>query len=467
MMRIWITFTATSIIIIFCISFLYMFSFRTFDEEAHMKDMKVAHEMLLKSNDFSHPVEFNNLRNLKKVENFIVENRNNNRKIVYLNRLPNFPNSRRYVEKRNLNESSQTLHINKTSNNFSDHDQNMNMYWMSNLTKHVRGESQFKVYHNKVKFLIVISPIADRNISKLFLVTYMPYFKDNSMFYEAIAIGVIFIIMALFTSKIVANFISKPLKNLEGYTKKIANKNWDKPIKITSYDEIGRLADSMNIMQRKLKYADENEKIFLQSISHDLKTPVMIIMSYAEAIIDGVYMGSIEKTANIIKKEAINLDNRIKKILYLNTLEYALENYNDVQNINLKDIVLNMVDRFRLINNKINWDVDIKKIVIAADEEKINVCIENILDNALRYARSIIRVSLKTENNKSILEIYNDGNNINNDAVKYIFNSLYKDKTGNFGLGLAISKKIIDFYKGNIKMINREEGVSFIISFPL
>jgi len=117
----------------------------------------------------------------------------------------------------------------------------------------------------------------------------------------------VFIGIGFVTAKVVANYISKPLKELEDYTVRIAQKDWKTPIDIKNEDEIGRLADSMNRMQRELKRADEEEKMFLQSISHDLKTPVMVIMSHAEAIIDGIFVKSSEENAEIIRDEAIRL----------------------------------------------------------------------------------------------------------------------------------------------------------------
>jgi two-component system, OmpR family, sensor histidine kinase CssS len=65
-----------------------------------------------------------------------------------------------------------------------------------------------------------------------------------------------------------------------------------------------------------------------------------------------------------------------------------------------------------------------------------------------------------------VIEIYNDGPKIKDEHIGKIFDNFYKDKTGNFGLGLAISKKIVDFYKGNISAVNRDKGVSFIIKYP-
>ncbi|KAA8670640.1 HAMP domain-containing histidine kinase [Clostridium sp. HV4-5-A1G] len=475
MMRIWITFTTTSIIIILCISLLYLFNFKTFDENIHMKDMKVVHEMLLKSNNFKEPVRFDKLRNLKMVKSFVV-NINNRNEITYLNNLPNNMPPLRQEVKNGKNKAIPTYKENGNQRKTVEPrdnerpENNKDVQWMVSYTKHLKIEKEFKSYHNNKKYLIIMSPIKNSHKEKLCLVTYMPYFTDNRFLYYAIVIGFIFIVIAFFTSKFVAVYISKPLKKLENYTKEIADKNWVEPIKISSDDEIGKLARSMNIMQKKLKYADENEKIFLQSISHSLKTTVMVIMSHAQAIIDGVYIDSPERTAEIIKDESIGLEKKVKQILYLNTLEYTLENNLESEknkSMDLRDVVSDMVDKFKVVSDDIKWELETSSSIIFANEEKIKVCLENILDNALRYAESIIKIKLKKEGDFAVVEIYDDGKHIDEDSIKLIFNHMYKDKTGNFGLGLAISKKIIDFYNGTIEAVNREKGVSFIIKHPL
>lgn len=160
----------------------------------------------------------------------------------------------------------------------------------------------------------------------------------------------------------------------------------------------------MNRMQKELKRADEEEKTFLQSISHDLKTPVMVIMSHAEAIIDGVYIDSIEKTAEIIKDEATRLEKKINQMLYLNTLDYLLENSGKNTYINLHDLLLRIISRFEVINSKIEWNLDLDDVTIMGDVDKIQVCIENILDNAQRYAEEKICISLKKKKTMQYLK---------------------------------------------------------------
>ena len=451
-MRIWATFTAIILIIICSISFLYILTFRILNENAMIQDLKVAHNIILQSNSFSNPIRFNELKNLKGSNHFIIKIGDNNIKhIVDINKMEiKPPTPGRFSP--------------PPPNNF----ENGVKRWLSGyITDEKANGQQFKEWYKKTKYIFIISSIENNSTEKSYLVSYMPDNQDNSLLYTVLLIGMLFIGIGFFAAKLVANYISKPLKELEDCTVRISHKDWKKPIEVKSSDEIGRLANSMNIMQRELKRADEEEKMFLQSISHDLKTPVMVIMGHAQGIIDGVYIDSIEKTTEIIKDEAVRLEKKIKQMLYLNTLDYVLENNNETVNVDLNILLLNIINRFEVINSKLQWNADMDHVSINASLDKIQVVVENILDNAIRYAKNRIKITLKTEKSYALLEIFNDGPKINDQCLDKIFENLYKDKTGNFGLGLAISKKILNFYNGTINAVNKYNGVSFIIKFPL
>ncbi|MBE0067941.1 HAMP domain-containing sensor histidine kinase [Thermoanaerobacterium thermosaccharolyticum] len=447
-MRIWMTFTAVILIIICSISVLYLFAFRKVEENNKIQDLKVSYEMLIKNDNFSGGFNnFSRLRNLKGGDNFIVDFDTANRPLI--------------------------IDINHREPPPDPHSPSFNTMsvklWMSSFIKGgTIKEKLYKEVYNNMQYFFIISTVNYDSSNKAYLVSYVPNIVDNTILYLVIAVGIIFIIIGFFTSIIVAGYISKPLKKLEEYTMRIAHKDWKEPINLEREDEIGMLANSMNMMQKELKRADEEEKMFLQSISHDLKTPVMVIMSHADAIIDGVYIESLEKTAEIIKDEAIRLQKKINQMLYLNTLDYVLENNSRNDYINMRDLLTQIISRFEIIKSDIEWDLNLDEVIIKGDRDKIEVSIENILDNAIRYANELIRITLKKDNKYAVLDIYNDGPNIDEKHVGHIFDRMYKDKTGNFGLGLAISKKIVDFYKGKITAVNREKkGVSFIIKYPL
>lgn len=444
------TFTLTILLIICSISLFYFFAFKRVQETSEMKDLKVLHDIQLKSSDNSMPMRFNEMQNLKGSKHFTYTIKSDGSKVLNdeINKPENMPGPPDGMSKP-----------------VSDPDKSAQEWMITFIKGNNINEQQFKETYQNRRFLFIISSVQTTNGGREYLITYMPSIRDNGLLNIVIIVGLVFIVIGFFTSKLIASYISKPLKKLEEYTERIAHKNWGEDVSIKSDDEIKRLADAMNRMQKELKRADEEEKNFLQSISHDLKTPVMVIMSHAEAIIDGIYIDSVEKTAEIIKNEAISLEKKIKQLLYLNTLDYVMENNDKNKEINLRDLVLNIINRFEMINSNIEWKLNLEGINLIANEEKLKVAIENIIENGLRYAEKEMQVTLKEDEEHIILDVYNDGPHIKKENLDHIFDNFYKDKTGNFGLGLAISKKIVDFHKGNIQAINREKGVSFIFKF--
>lgn len=455
------TFNVVILIIICSLSLIYMMVYRKINEKSKIHDLTVSHDQLIKNNNYNEPiVGFDKINNLKGSKFFIYTIGIDNKIQMVDASIGMQEVDQNKIQKMFPPPQNNNGHIPPGFN-----EESVKIWMAGFVSDNNVSDKQFSESYQGNKYLFVVSSINYGDSRNYYLVSYLPNIEDNNILYMVIGIGLLFIVIGFFAAKIVANYISKPLKKLEEYTLKIAHKDWKEPIIINSEDEIGRLAKSMNHMKNELKRADEEEKMFLQSISHDLKTPVMVIMSHAAAIIDGVYIDSVEKTAQIIRDEAINLEKKIKQMLYLNTLDYVLENNEQNEDIELHELVLHIINRFEVVNSKIQWDLNMNKVMIKGNLDKIQVAIENIVDNGLRYAKERMAISLKKEDSFAVLEIYNDGPNIPKQHIDHIFDNLYKDKTGNFGLGLAITKKIINFYKGEIKAVNKENGVSFVIKF--
>ena len=451
-MRIWTTFTAIILIIIFSISFFYLVAFKNITEKAKTKDLKLSHDYSLTTKNFTQPNRLDEIGNLRGSDYYILNvDANNKAEIININKAHGLPPN----SQGNINSP------------FRINENNIKIWMASFITPGNLYEKQFKESYDNIKYIFFISSIKYGDSGTSYLITYMPEKQDNNLLYMVLGIGVLFIAIGFLCAKLVANYISKPLKELENYTIRIAHKDWEEPITVKNEDEIGRLANSMNMMQKELKRGDAEEKLFLQSISHDLKTPIMVIMSHAEAIIDGVYVESVEQNAQIIKDEALSLEKKVKQMLYLNTLDYVLENNFENIEINMHRLLYHITNRFEVINTNIQWDVNIGEATINGNADKVQVSIENILDNSLRYAKEKINVTLKKEGKFAVVEIYNDGPHIPEEHLSHIFDNFYKDKTGKFGLGLAICKKIINYYNGEIEVTNRDVGVSFSIRYPL
>ena len=81
-----------------------------------------------------------------------------------------------------------------------------------------------------------------------------------------------------------SKYLSSPLVNLEERVGKLANHEWEEPIELDRKDEIGRLGQSIEQLRNQLIFQDEMQQSFLQDISHELKTPVMVIRSYSRLL---------------------------------------------------------------------------------------------------------------------------------------------------------------------------------------
>ena len=440
-LKIWYIFTLIVIVVVCSISFIGFTSFNALTQNNQKQDLLALHNMLI-NEELKIDLQMNSFKNLANSQHFIITEDNEIYQIAHFDR-PLFP-------KKPMNSNEKISEEKQKIQNW------LKSFATNELDKHFISEK-----FNGTKYIAYIT-----SINKDYFISYMPLLKDYQVVYFLFSIIFIFIVSSIILIKIISAYITKPIKKLENIAQEISQKNFDNYIDIKSKDEIGRLAQSMEKMQNELKKVDEEEKLFLQSISHDLKTPVAVILAHSDAILDGMCDDCMEETATIIKNEAINLNKKIKQLLYLNTLN---KNFADeeIEEIEIKEIFDSVVSRFKYSTPNINWETDIVDCIIEVNYDRFIIAIENIIDNAIRYAKEKIKIIAKKNNDILNIEIYNDGQPIKEEYIEKIFEHMFKEKSGNFGLGLAISQKIIKHYNGHIFAQNHDNGVSFNIVLNL
>lgn len=464
-MRIWLSFTTVIILIVSLISLVHLHSFYNITVENRKEDLLIMHNFFLERN-YQSDVKFSDFRNLKDANHVLI----NEDTIVPLEDLgkPAEPYSRQRTVLENepslasepviINEPITPEIIDEETAKLVEELQERTEKVYKNLKTIAKGTPTDEYFSFKVDRMLYIGYIS--YVDETYFLSYTPIIVRDGLVLSILVLALMFILGGLLTMKLMSRYITKPLKDLEELTKKIAKKEFDSNIEIETDDEIGRLAKAMLDMQDKLKEVDVEEKKFLQSISHDLKTPISVIIAHADAINDGVY-DDPKEAAEIIKNEAIVLNKKVRQLLYLNTLDFSLKNQEELEEINLKELLTNMGSRFKFSNPNLDWELNLENTTMIADYDKFSISIENIIDNALRYAKSKITLNLFKDNGNIIIEIINDGEHISDEAINKIFDNLYKDKRGKFGLGLSISKKIVEHYNGNISAENIDNGVKF------
>ncbi|ABW18228.1 sensor histidine kinase [Alkaliphilus oremlandii] len=272
------------------------------------------------------------------------------------------------------------------------------------------------------------------------------------------------LIIGLFSSKLVTIRIARPIQELKKFAEEISKHNWKVSAPATNNDEIGQLAESLEKMKNSLQKIEERERLFLQSISHDLKTPVMIIQGYAQAILDGVNLNKEVSMAEVIKAESDRLERKIHQLLTLNVLRYSQDYYEIEEFVRVDKVIKNLVKKFSLIQPDISWELNIEEIEVKGNPEALLIAFENIIENQIRYANRSIRILMNT-NDQLEIKISNDGPRFETSNPMELFDVYTRDRNGKFGLGLAIASKIIKNHKGEIEAYNTENGVEFKIKF--
>lgn len=275
-----------------------------------------------------------------------------------------------------------------------------------------------------------------------------------------ITVTLITVIIAAIVSNGLAKKISNPIFQLSQSAKKIGERNYSKEDIYYEDSEIGQLAETMDIMAQKLSTYDKTMKTFMQNASHELRTPLMSIQGYAEGIKYGV-VDDEEKAVDIIIEESNRLSTIVEDLLYLTKIDSMNEDINK-EDLDIEDLIRSSMERISGIalkeNKVIKFSPSDNKIIIKGDEEKLTRALINILGNCLRYSKKYINITIEEYNNILIIKINDDGSGFQGKDINSIFERFYKGKGGNYGLGLAITKSIIERHGGIITASNNING---------
>ena len=250
----------------------------------------------------------------------------------------------------------------------------------------------------------------------------------------------------------------KPLKLIKNYIDDIKNDK-ESELHIQREDEIGVLSSSLIEMKEEIDRQNEIKEEMIHNISHDLKTPIALIQTYAQSIKDDIYpYGDKNSSMDIILENAERLEHKVKSFLYLNRLDYLQGENNELGTFDMKQLIEKIVNQMDALKPELTLKTDLEDVCFIGDEEHWRVAIENIIENATRYAKTEIHIILK----EKYLEIYNDGDHIDQETLPFLFNPYVKGVKGQFGLGLSIVSKISSMFGYQVHAVNQETGVSFI-----
>lgn len=253
----------------------------------------------------------------------------------------------------------------------------------------------------------------------------------------------------------------RPLNQIKNYINK-ARYGENAELSIGRNDEIGEVAEAIVSMNNELLEQQHIRDEMIQNISHDLKTPIATIKSYSESIKDGVYpYGTLEQSVDVIGENADRLEKKVYSLITFNKVGYLEDNKDiGILNLEMAPIIEKAILGCSVLRNDISFANDIdESVYFHGEEEPWRTVVENLLDNALRYAKRTVKITLS----EGTLEVYNDGECIEQDRLDKLFKPYEKGTKGKFGLGLSIVKKVCETYGYNVTGENMANGVVFRI----
>jgi two-component system, OmpR family, sensor histidine kinase VanS len=298
----------------------------------------------------------------------------------------------------------------------------------------------------------------------------------------------------------VSDKFTRPIKQINITTKKMAELDFSQTLDITSEDEIGQLSQSINHLSHKLKVTigelnkknqqleqdiDKGKRIdtmrreFVSNVSHELKTPIFLIQGYAEGLKNNIVTDEEKRSfyCDVIMEEAEKMDAIVKDLLNLSQIESGnmdLNKYDfDIEQL-IEDVTKKLEPIFKEKDISIGTEIALNSLV-NGDPIRIEQVIVNYMNNAINHVDSNkkIKVTAEEKNSKVRVSIFNTGQHIPEELLERIWISFYKiDKArtrsyGGTGLGLAIVKAIQQAHCNEYGVMNIEDGVLFWFDIDL
>jgi len=281
---------------------------------------------------------------------------------------------------------------------------------------------------------------------------------------QGIAVGLLVTaLLVIVLSYVIAGRILKPIGVINRMARDINDKTLHQRIPLgRSRDELYELSSSLNRMFDRLQYSFDMQKQFIADASHELKSPITLLMLFMEEAIHRRGLPDSFRQRLIHQTDILRRMSRlVKNLLDLSALE--LKKNIDLQEVSLPGLLKSVLEDYEDVFNakKINITVDVpEKLQVKGDRDELQRVLINLVDNAIKYNHEggEIKISATEINREIILSLFNTGIGIPKTDLDKVFEQFYRvEKSrslqyGGSGLGLTIVKRIIELHGGTLKM---------------
>lgn len=276
-----------------------------------------------------------------------------------------------------------------------------------------------------------------------------------------IYVTIISLILAFIMSFYLSGRITKPIRKITASADRLAHGEYGIVFKGGHYTEINNLADTLTAASIELEKSDMIQKDLIANVSHDLRTPLTMIRSYAEMIrdISGDNPEKREKHLQVIIDESKRLNDLVDDLLTVSRLQSG-KLVVDKAEFNISEAVRNIVDTYRVLEVEQGYRFDLDcpaNYFVDGDEEKLKQVISNLVTNAMKFCGEdrYVGISLSRKGRAVRCSISDHGPGIAPEDLDHIWERYYRSSSNTVrtsegsGLGLSIVKEILTLHKAD------------------
>ncbi len=292
--------------------------------------------------------------------------------------------------------------------------------------------------------------------------------------------GLIGVAVASILSVIIARSVARPLQEVAKAATAVAEGRLDHRVPVRGPREMRTLAEAFNRMAQQVGATQQAQRDFLANVTHDLRTPLTSIQGFSQAIMEGVTSNpsAARRAAQIIHDEAGRLNRMVQDLLDLARIEAGRLNMTR-HSVRLDEILQALGERLtpRATEKGLTLTVDVPALpLIAGDGDRLVQVYTNLIDNAIKHTPEGGTITLRAgqQDNGVLVQVSDTGEGIPPTDVPHVFDRFYqvdksrqREKGDGAGLGLTITKGIVDAHGGRL-WVDSQEGVGTTFStwFP-
>lgn len=324
---------------------------------------------------------------------------------------------------------------------------------------------------NNIKYLVYVSNLGNPSgFATLYVVTPLIPDKSTVMIIRSMLlyISLIVLVLALFLSIFLSHKLAQPIENITESARKLSKGNYNVQFDGGNFTETNDLAKVLNTASYEMEKSDFYQREIIANVSHDLKTPLTMIKSYAEMIndISGDNPAKRKEHLGVIISETDRLNKLVTDMMSASKLQSNAITL-DKQYFDIVELAKEAFESVAVLNDQEGYDINFdpcKTSMVYADPDKISQVMHNFISNAVKYCGEdkYINIELKRSSKKVSFHVIDHGDGIPAEEISHVWERYYRTSANHereidgSGIGLSIVKSILSLHNANYGVKSKE-----------